>query len=174
MIVKILKVLILTFSVITLSLNVMADDAYNGHVLQTGISVTEKIPAAFFGTWRVASILIDSNSPSNFKKENIDIWNLSKDGDVINLSNPFSGASASVTVSYADNDAIRFSKIGNYQGKKLTDTVELYIDGDTFSGVNTILLETLSDVDNSVIKTAKATYTLKGEKIAGMSIKERK
>jgi len=46
----------------------------------------------------------------------------------------------------------------------------LSLDGEKFSGVNTIILETLSDVDNSVIKTAKAIYNLSGEKIAGESI----
>lgn len=170
MINKILKLSILIMFVLILSLNVEAGEAYNNSVLKSGISLTEQVPSVFFGTWRVESTLIDTNSPANFKKENLDIWNLSKEGDVINLRNPFSGASASITLTYAGSDAVRFTKKSNYEGKVLTDTVELYIDGDKFSGVNTILLETLSNVDNSIIKSAKATYTLKGEKIAGMSI----
>lgn len=170
MINKVLKVLISSMFLLTLSLNVGADEVYNSEMLKSGISLTEQVPSVFFGTWRVESTLIYTNSPANFKKENLDIWNLSKEGDVINLRNPFSGASASITLTYAGNDAVRFIKVSNYEGKILTDKVELYIDEDKFSGVNTILLETLSDVDNSVIKSVKATYTLKGEKIAGMSI----
>lgn len=168
MYVKILKTFILTCCIAIFSLNCALSDEHS--MLKTGISINGQVPSAFFGTWRVASFLIDTNSPSNFKKNNLDIWNLSKENDVIYLRNPFSGANASITLSYAKNNSIRFIKQSNYEGKILTDTVELYIDGDSFSGVNTILLETLSDVDNSVIKSAKATYTLKGEKIAGRSI----
>lgn len=171
MFVKVLKNIILALFVLIFSLNVYGNESYNGGVIKAGISLTEQVPTAFFGMWRVKSKIIDTNSPANFKKENVDIWNLSKDGDVINLSNPFSGASASVTLSYVENNAIRFTKKENYGNKILTDTVEIYLKGDKFTGVNTILLQTLSDVDNSVIKTSKATYTLNGEKIAGKSIK---
>ncbi|MBQ8168275.1 hypothetical protein IJZ97_02540 [bacterium] len=172
MIGKILKFAILAVFVIIFSLNVVRAEVYNGKVLQTGISLTELVPSVFFGTWRVESVLTETNSPSNFKKKNIDIWNLSKEGNVINLSNPFSGASASITLSYVENGVIRFTKIGNYNGRVLTDTVELNMNGGTFVGVNELTLETLSDIDNSIIKTAKATYSLKGEKIAGESIGE--
>ena len=168
---KVLKVFILSFIVLTFSLNAAKSDGYNGNVLKTGISLQERLPDGFYGTWRVASVLSETNSAKTFKKENVDIWNLSKSGDVINLSNPFTGASASITLSYVGDDAIRFSKKGNYDGQVLTDTVEIKLSGDSFSGTNTLVLETLSDVDNSVIKTAKAVYMLKGEKIAGTSIK---
>ncbi len=171
MLIRISKVFILALLMLVFSLNVVRCETYNGNVLQAGISLQEKLPAAFFGTWRVKSVLVNTNSSKNFKKENIDIWNLSKEGDVINLSNPFSGASCSITLSYVGSDAIRFTKKGNYDGKILTDTVELYLQGDKFSGTNTLVLETLSDVDNSVIKTASATYKLVGEKIAGTSIR---
>ncbi len=140
-------------------------------VFKVGVSLTDQVPKAFWGTWRVSSELIDTNSPATFKKNNLDIWNLSKSGDVINLTNPFSGATASITLNYVENGTIKFTKKSNYEGKILTDIVELKISGDKFSGINTIILETLSDVDNSVIKTANATYRLKGDKIAGLTIK---
>ena len=161
--------LIVTMFCFTGSSFALSETADN--VFKAGVSISEQVPKALFGTWRVASEMIDTDSPGNFKKNNVDIWNLSKDSNVIKLSNPFSGATASITVSYACNNAIRFTKKSKYDGKMLTDTVELYLDKETFSGINTIVLETLSDVDNSVIKTAKATYTLKGEKIAGEYIK---
>ena len=168
---KILKLFILPVFIITFSVNSGICEGYNENVLKTGISLQEMLPGNFYGTWRVESVLAETNSPKNFRKQNTDIWNLSKSGDVINLSNPFTGASASITLSYVGDDAIRFSKKGNYGGKVLTDTVEIKLSGDSFSGTNTLVLETLSDVDNSVIKTANAKYLLKGEKIAGTSIK---
>ena len=142
--------------------SVQADE----NLYKAGISYVEQVPLDFFGTWRVKSTIQETNSPSNFKKKNLDIWNISKNDNVINITNPFSGASASVELNYADNKIIEFTKISNYEGKKLTDTVKINIDGNTFVGENIILLETLSNVDNSVIKSATAKYQLNGEKIA--------
>ena len=55
----------------------------------------------------------------------------------------------------------------------VTDTVEIKLDGERFTGINTIKLETLSDIDKSIIKTETAKYSLAGEKISGMSIREK-
>ena len=139
-------------------------------VLKGGIEY--EVPVNFFGTWRVSSNLIDTDSPGNFKTKNNDIWNLYQKGNVITLTNPFSGATSSVNVDFVNNNVVKFSTKGNFDGKILTDTVEITISKNEFEGTNIIVLETLSNVDNTVIKTATATYRLKGEKIAGMSIGE--
>ena len=139
-------------------------------VLTGGIEY--EVPVNFFGTWRVSSNLIDTDSPGNFKARNNDIWNLYQKGNVITLTNPFSGATSSVNVDFVNNNVVKFSTKGNFDGKILTDTVEITISKNEFEGTNIIVLETLSNVDNTVIKTATATYRLKGEKIAGMSIGE--
>ena len=85
----------------------------------------------------------------------------------------FTGASASIRVNYVDGSTIRFTKQGDYDNKILTDTVEIKLDGERFTGINTIKLETLSDIDKSIIKTETAKYSLAGEKISGMSIMEK-
>ncbi len=143
------------------------------YTLKTGISMEERVPNGFMGTWRVSSKLIDNGGSPIFKQTGIDLWNLSRTGSVINLTNPFTGASASIRVNYVDGSTIRFTKQGDYDNKILTDTVEINLDGDRFTGENTIKLETLSDVNKSVIKTETARYSLVGEKISGMSIMEK-
>ena len=63
---------------------------------------------------------------------------------------------------------MRFSKEGNYDSQKLTDTVEITLNGDKFSGKNYLKLEV---VENGVVSKVKnATYVLRGEKISGTSI----
>ncbi len=163
-------ILIIAVIVLLFSQNYTLSNEYSDDIFKLGISIEEQVPKAFFGTWRVASTLQSTDSPKSFKKNNVDIWNLSKEGNVVNLSNPFSGANASITLTYANQNIIKFTKKHNYNGKILTDTVELNLNNDKFSGVNTLLLETLSDVDNSVINSSTATYTLEGEKIAGEAI----
>lgn len=138
--------------------------------LKAGISV-DSVPQAFYGTWRVVAKVDKQKGNLNFRPQRVDIWNLSRRGDVINLNNPFTGADASVKLDYVEGNIIRFTKTGEYDSnKKLTDTVDLKLTGDTFTGVNYITLETFSAIDNSLVKKDTAIYILKGEKISGSSI----
>ena len=130
----------------------------------------EKVPDSFFGTWRVVSQRIETNSPAVFQQKGVDLWNLSMENNVINLSNPFSGAAAQIEIQSVNNNKVEFTKKGKYGNKMLTDTVNISITGDNFTGVNTLLLETISDVDGSVRKTETAKYEIKGERLAGQSV----
>lgn len=124
------------------------------------------VPDSFFGTWRVVSKLVDTDSVI-FKENNLDLWNLSRLGDVITLCNPFNGAEANITVNSVNGSYIVFRKTGKYSGKDLTDVVEIKLNGDTFSGTDTLKLDTYSDVTGKIIKTETAKYSIKGEKISG-------
>lgn len=139
-------------------------------VLRAGVSLAKEVPPALMGTWRVVARLKNTDSPANFKPTSVDIWNLSRQNDVINLSNPFTGASASINVSYVNKNTIKFTKVGDYNNQKLTDCVEITIDGNHFTGVNTLTLVTYSRANNSVMNTRTATYTLSGEKISGTDV----
>lgn len=139
-------------------------------VIKGGICL-DKVPKGFYGTWRVSSKIISTNSEGLFKDSSVDLWNLSRVGDVITLDNPFSGAKASITISHIEGRAIKFKKIGDYEGKKITDTVQLVLEKDKFKGVNNIKLDTISEMDGHVIKTEWVLYNLTGEKISGETVK---
>lgn len=154
-----------------LILIIFAGLSVSAQTLKAGVSKIDNIPNSFYGSWRVQAKIDKQSGNIYFKPVTVDLWNLSRVGDVINLNNPFTGASASVKLDYVDGNLIRFSKSGEYDGnKKLTDTVDLKLDGDTFTGVNYLTLETFSVRDNSLIKKDTAIYILKGEKISGTSI----
>lgn len=140
--------------------------------LQARVFKADMLPDDFFGSWRVVAKIDKQSGNVYFKPNTIDLWNLSRKGDVINLNNPFTGASASVKLDYVEGNIIRFTKVGDYDNKKLTDVVDLKLNGDTFTGVNSLKLETFSTYDNSLIKTDTALYILKGEKISGSLRKE--
>lgn len=139
-------------------------------VIHAGISI-DKVPNEFYGTWRVESQLVSTNSPERFKANTVDLWNLSRAGDVITLDNPFSGAHASIMVDSINNKTVRFKKIGDYDNQKLTDTVQVALEKETFTGTNTLKMDTISQLDGHVLKSETATYKLKGEKISGSSVK---
>ncbi len=174
---KIYKKILLIVSTILLSLILPCNKSYcvdmdKDMVLKSGISLVENVPQGLMGNWRVFSELKKTDNPSRFKSQNIDLWNLSKQNGVIKLQNPFSGAEAEINVDEVSDNFIKFTKIGKYDSKRLTDTVELRLNNNSFTGVNIIKLESLSDIDNSVIKTETARYNLKGERISGTSIFE--
>jgi len=139
-------------------------------VLRAGVSI-DKVPKDLFGTWRVSSKLTSTNAEEIFKPKSVDLWNLSRAGNVITLDNPFSGANASIVINTVDGRTIKFKRIGDYNNKKLTDTVQLVLGKDSFKGINNLRLETISEVDGHIMKTEWATYSLLGEKISGETIK---
>ncbi len=138
-------------------------------ILSTGIAIND-IPKAFFGSWRVTAKLADTNNYGTFKPVSTDMWNLSRVGDKITLSNPFSGANAEISVKAVEGNLVVFSKKAPYDNKILIDTVTIRLTGNTFSGINDLTLESYSLVDNHLMKTEHAKYTIKGEKISGESI----
>lgn len=149
------KLLIILF---TLIFGLSAD----AELLKAEISM---VPQSFYGTWRVVSKLIDTDSPSTFKDKGLDLWNLSRTYDVITLCNPFNGAKSDITVKNANKNHIIFTKTGKYDKKVLSDRVELSLNGDNFTGVDILQLDTY--VNGKIVKSETAKYDLKGEKIGG-------
>ena len=137
--------------------------------LSAGVVIND-IPKAFFGSWRINAKLVDTNSYGTFKPTSVDMWNLSRVGDRIMLSNPFSGANAEISVKAVEGNIVVFSKKAPYDNKVLTDTVTIRLSDNTFSGINDLTLESFSLVDNHLMKTEHAKYKISGEKISGESI----
>lgn len=173
---KILKKIILASVIITFVLILNLKSGLNSNMvladttLKAGISLVENVPKGLFGTWRVVAVLENTDSPEVFRNKSADLWNLSRNNNVMNLSNPFTGASADLAVEFVKGNVIKFTKEGVSDNKKLTDTVEIKLDGNRFTGKNYLTLKTLSSTDNSVIKVQSAVYVLAGEKISGMSV----
>lgn len=159
---------ILVFSIIFCTIEkVYSDNTSPSPVLKASVTM---VPTSFFGTWRVTSKLVDTDSPVTFKQTSLDLWNLSRTNDVITLSNPFNGANAEITIDSVNNNYVVFKKNGRYDNKILTDTVEIKLDGDNFKGFDYLKLDTYSDVNGKIIKTETAKYSISGERIAGQSV----
>ncbi len=168
---KILSLVIVVLSLI-FTLNTMLNSSmvYADTTLKTGIEMVKNVPNGLFGTWRVAAVLKTTDSPEVFRNKSADLWNLSRNNNVMNLNNPFTGASADLAVEFAEGNVVKFVKEGVSGNSKLTDTVEIQLDGDKFTGINTLVLKTVS---KGKVKVQSAEYVLVGEKISGMSIIEK-
>lgn len=73
----------------------------------------------------------------------------------MNLTNPFTGASADLSVEFVKGNVIKFTKEGVSDNKKLTDTVELKLNGNKFTGVNSLTLQTISPAGGGDYKNSK-------------------
>ncbi len=127
------------------------------------------VPKSFYGTWRVTSQRLEQNSDI-FKEKSLDVWNLSRTGDVITLYNMFNGAKAEINVENSNDRHVIFTKNGEYGKKKLTDKADITIDGDYFEGFDYIRIDTY--VGGKIVKSQSAKYKIKGEKIGGSAITE--
>lgn len=153
---------------LTSSITVFAQDSI---VLKAGISKINSVPKQFFGTWQVKSTLITTDSPKNFKPSSADMWNLRRSGNVIELRNPMTGAVTEIYLNDVNNNNITFSHEQKEENMKLTDTVKLRLNGNTFTGTNELTLKQkkiYGDQYEIVTKTAK--YKIEGQKISGTSI----
>lgn len=139
-------------------------------ILEAGVSI-DHIPKALYGSWRVNAKLDTTNAPYSFKPQSIDFWELSRINDSITLNNPLSGANANISVQSIEGNLIVFSKKLPFDSNKiLTDTITIRLDGNKFTGINSLCLEHYSLVDNHLLKTETASYHISGEKISGDSV----
>lgn len=142
----------------------------NAEVIKAEISVND-VPKALLGTWRVDSKLDNTNAYDRFRPQGVDFWKLSLFDDKFTLDNPNTKVKAQVSLNTVEGNLIVFTKKTNYDNNKvLTDTVNIRLEGDKFSGINTLKLESFSLIDNHLMKTETAKYLLKGEKLSGDTI----
>ena len=139
-----------------------------GMVLKGGVALSNQVPKGFFGTWKIKSVMTYSNNKKIFNEETIDYWNLSKSGDVITLSNPVSGAEASVTVEEVQGNQIKFRHITESKNAKMTETPTLTLSGENFHGTDKIVIDKFKNGEK--ISTDIVIYSISAQKITGSDI----
>lgn len=166
-----MKKIIILFSIILLtsSITVLAQDNY---VLKAGISMINAVPKQFFGTWSVQSTQIITNSPKTFAKTSIDIWNLRRSGNVIELRNPVTSAVAEIYLEDVTDSEIVFTHYEKEGYTNVKDTVRLKLDGNTFTGTNELTLHTVryDEYRKKYEDIKTAVYELKGSKVTGTGL----
>ncbi|MBS4759144.1 MAG: hypothetical protein KHX03_00410 [Clostridium sp.] len=140
-----------------------------GMVLKAGVSLSDQVPKGFFGSWKITSVMTYSNNPKIFNETTVDYWNLSKIGDVITLSNPVSGAEASVTVEDVKGNQIKFTHVTKGRNGKMTETPTLTLNGENFYGTDKIVVEKYKY--GELISSDTVVYKIKAEKLSGNSAK---
>lgn len=140
-----------------------------GMVLKAGVSLSDQLPQGFFGSWKIVSVMTYSNNKKIFNEVTTDYWNLSKQNDVITLSNPVSGAEASVTVEDVKGNQIKFTHVTKGRNAKMTETPTLTLNGENFHGTDKIIIEKYKYGEK--VSTDVVVYKITATKLSGNSAK---
>ncbi len=142
----------------------------NAAVIEGSVAMTDKVPQDFFGDWRVSAICIKSTNKELFNTKSLDIWTLSRRGDIITLMNPLSGARADITVNDVKGKTVKFEKRNSYPDEESVETPILTLNGNYFTGYDRINVKTFKN--GKLIKEDYVEYQVKGTKISGQSFAE--
>ena len=158
------KILFLIYSVVCICFSC----ANAQMVIEGNISMSDKVPQEFFGDWKVSAVCTKSTNKEYFDSTSMDIWTLTRRGDVITLMNPLSGARADITVNDVKGKTVKFEKKTVYPDEVSVETPILTLQGDNFTGVDKISIKTYKD--GKLLKEDYVEYQVKGTKISGAPI----
>lgn len=166
-----MKKIIILFLIILLTGSITVS-AHDNVVLKAGISMINAVPKQFFGTWSVQSTQISTNSPKTFAKTSVDLWNLRRSGNVIELRNPVTTAVAEIYLEDVTESEISFTHYEKEGYTNVKDTVHLKLNGDTFTGTNELTLTTIryDEYRKKYEDVKTAVYELKGSKVSGTGL----
>lgn len=151
-----------------LSLVCLCISPVTAQVIEGSVAMSDKVPEGFFGDWKVESVCTKSTDKELFNTKSLDIWVLSRQGDIITLKNPLSGARADITVDDVKGKTVKFEKRTNFPDEESIETPILTLQGDNFTGVDKIVIRTLKD--GKLIKEDYVEYEVRGTRISGTGL----
>lgn len=134
-------------------------------VLNGGVSEVDKLPVEIYGKWAIHSTLLQAQNRDEFRESTSDMWVFSRVGNGLTLTNPVTEASATINIDEVINKTAKFSRESQTSRKKEVETVQIRIDGERFSGIDTFVIEKYKNgklISQNVVK-----YKLQGTKVSG-------
>ena len=153
------KILLIITSIIFINLNALSA------VIEGSVVMSDQVPKGFFGDWRVTSVCTKTTDKTLFGTKSMDIWTLTRRGEVITLMNPLSGARADITVNDVKGTTVKFEKKSSYPDEESIETPILTLNGDNFTGTDKIIIKTFKE--GKLIKEDYVEYQVKGTKLSG-------
>ncbi len=142
------------------------------------VTVTESryLPPEMYGQWNVTARLIRTDVPGGLPSVVNDIWVLENSGNTVSISNPASGAHASISVDEVVGNSATFHhkvEISNrrlpfglpHTRQVLIEQPTVSVDGDVMTGITTHRYFMLRD--GEVDKLYTAVFKLHAERLSG-------
>ena len=138
--------------------------------LEGGITLSDQVPKELFGAWKVNAVCTQSTNRDYFDSTSVDVWIFSRIEDRILLTNPMSGATASIGVNEVKGNKVKFEKKTDLPDELSVETPILTIDKDSFEGVDRIYIKTTKN--GALVKEDFIEYKVKGTKMSNISLSE--
>ncbi len=133
-------------------------------VLKGGVEATKELPEEFYGVWSVTSTLIDTNKPGLFNVTGSDVWRLEKTNGVITLSNPTTGARASIRVDEVRGQTAKFTRDSVDGPLREYESPTITVNGDTFVGEDYLVFEVYRA--NILVQNYYVKYRIEGRRLS--------
>lgn len=130
------------------------------------VTVTKSLflPPEMYGHWSVSGFLEETNAPDFFNPTVHDIWILDRTEDQVILSNPATGASASVQVDKVHGNTATFHRMVTVDQKKLFyEMPTITVAGDTLSGITFNKYQRVRN--GQVVRSYFAKYRLEARRV---------
>lgn len=140
-------------------------------MLSGSIVKSNELPQELYGTWSVTSVVIESNQSDYFRGKVSDIWTLQKNQKKITLTNPSTGATASITVDEVQGKTATFTRTADNGKEKEYEQVKITVDKDRFWGSDTIKIDYFNN-KGKYLFTSVVKYDVSGKKISSPTEKD--
>ena len=124
----------------------------------------EKVLNDFIGSWEVTSVQTYTSNKNYKTSSSLDYWTLEKNKDIVTLKNPISNAIAQITIDEVIDNTLKFRKISNDGYEKIIESPVITLNGNTFTGYDTILIECF-DENGKLINKTRIEFKLYGKKV---------
>ena len=133
-------------------------------ILEGNVSLIENVPQDFYGTWIVTGTMLSASITDVYKPYSVDVWTLSRYGNIIVLANPISGASASISVEEINGNTIKFNRVSTSDNQTSIEVPEITLNGNFFEGIDNMVIEHF--LDNHKSRKDILKYKIEGKKVA--------
>lgn len=139
-------------------------------VLEGGVTLSDRVPKELYGAWKIYAECTQSTNKDYFDSTSVDIWIFSKIEDRILLTNPMSGATASIGVNEVTGKKVKFEKRTEFPDELTVETPIITINGENFEGFDRIYIKTTRN--GALVKEDYIEYKVKGTKMSNVSLAE--
>ncbi len=132
--------------------------------LEGSVTKNDEVPEDFYGVWLVSAQQVSCTNPDLYNSTSVEVWTLTKNNNIIILTNPFSGASAAINVEEVQGNTVKFSRVSQEFDEIGYESPTLTINGETFEGVDEMVIKRVNH--RQVLSEDIIKYRIKGKKIS--------
>lgn len=129
------------------------------------------LPPEMYGDWSVTATLLDANALGMFSPVVHEIWRLEEGSGAVTLSNPNTGASATVSVDKVEGNKASFHRVqyGEDMRQRVAESPTLVVMKNRLDGITVNQMDFLKN--GKVVRSYVGRYQIQAERIAMPRVK---